>query len=205
MEAGRKLAKALVHYKGENLIVLAIPRGGVVVAFQVAQKLEAPLDLAIPRKLRAPMNPELAIGAVSQDGVVVLNEDLVKQLGIPKSFIDSEVKVELEEVKRRMSRYRPKGKPLPSLKCKIVILVDDGLATGATMRAAIKSIKKQSPQRLIVAIPVGPADTIEWLRKEVDEVVYLETPPFFNAIGEFYEDFRQTEDEEVIDLLSRSR
>jgi predicted phosphoribosyltransferase len=175
-----------------------------VVAFQVAQRLGAPLDLTIPRKLGAPANPELAIGAVSQDGNVVLNDDLVSYLRVPKSFIDSEVRAQLNEIERRMVRYRPHGKPLPNLHGKVVIVVDDGIATGATMRAALQSIKKQAPKKLIVAIPVGPADTIEWLKKEADEVVCLEIPPFFNAIGEFYEDFRQTEDAEVVELLSHA-
>ncbi|MDD1776104.1 MAG: phosphoribosyltransferase [Candidatus Methanomethylicus sp.] len=203
-EAGRRLAEALVNFKGKDTIVLAIPRGGVVVAYEIAQVLGAPLDIIIPRKIGAPMNPELAIGAVSQDGTVVLNDDYIKYLSISHRFIESEVSEQIKEIERRMRLYRPQFKPLPILEGKVVIIVDDGIATGATIKAALKSIRSQKPQELVIAIPVGPEDTINLLKREADQVICLEIPHSFNAVGDFYEDFRQTEDEEVIELLKRS-
>jgi len=205
IEAGIKLAEALKDYQNKDVIVLTIPRGGVVVAYEVAKRLNAPLDLIIPRKLGAPMNPELAIGAVSQDGTIVLNEDLVSMLEIPRDYIDAEARGQIREIERRMSKYRGEGKPLPEVMGRIVILIDDGLATGATVRAALLTLKKQKPKELIIATPVGPADTIEMLSSQADKVVCLEIPPFFNAIGEFYDDFGQVEDEEVIEILQKSR
>ena len=205
IEAGIRLAEALKDYQNKDVIVLTIPRGGVVVAYEVAKRLNAPLDLIIPRKLGAPMNPELAIGAVSQDGTIVLNEDLVSMLEIPRDYLDAEARAQIREIERRMSKYRGEGKPLPEVMGRIVILIDDGLATGATVRAALLTLKKQKPKELIIATPVGPADTIEMLSSMADKVVCLEIPPFFHAIGEFYEDFRQVEDEEVIEILQKSR
>ena len=203
VDAGKRLAEELLEYKERDVIVLAIPRGGVIVGYQVAHRLSAPLDLIIPRKIGAPMNPELAVGAVSQDGTIVLNNEFVKMLRIPESFIKEEAKRQIWEIERRMKKYRGEGKPLPMLKGKTIILVDDGIATGATMRAAVVSIKKQKPAALVVAVPVGPKDTIMTLKNEADRVVCLETPEFFHAIGQFYEDFRQISDEEVIQLMEK--
>jgi len=204
VEAGKRLAGELLDYRGKDAIVLAIPRGGVVVAHQIAQKLGIPLDLIISRKIGAPMNPELAIGAVSQDGAKVINFEVVDMLHVSESYIEEEADRQIHEIKRRMKKYKGESKPMPALKGKIVILVDDGVATGATMRAAALSIRKQEPAVLIIAIPVGPRDTIMGLRNEVDRVVCLETPWFFNAIGEFYEDFAQVSDEEVIILIEKA-
>ena len=202
-EAGRRLAEQLKEYKGKNAIVLAVPRGGVVVAYQVAKELFAPLDLIIPRKLGAPGNPELAMGAVTQDGTIVLNEDIVEQLGIPKSCIKEEAAGQIKEIERRMKAYRG-DRPFPDLANKIVIVVDDGIATGATIRAAIQSIKKRKPAFIVIAVPVAPPETVRSLEKESDRVVVLETPEWFMAIGQFYENFEQTSDEEVLELLTRS-
>jgi len=204
VEAGRKLAKELLTYRGQKIVVLAIPRGGVVVGYEVAKELNAPLDIIVPRKIGAPDNPELAIGAVTQDGTVILNPQLMQYLGVSEIYVQEEVRNQVNEIERRIKKYRGE-KAYPSLKDKIVILVDDGIATGYTMRAAIASIKKQKPSILIVAVPVGPPDTIQTLKSEADKVVCLSTPEMFQAIGQFYRNFSQTSDEEVIHLLQLSK
>ncbi len=204
-EAGQLLAKELDFLKGrKDVIILAIPRGGVVVGYEVAKALGAPLEVYITRKIGAPYNPELAIGAVSSDGGVVLDGNLIGQLGVPDSYIEAETKRQQEEIKRRMTKYRGK-RPSPELEGKTVVLVDDGVATGATTLVAIRALKKQKPAELILAVPVGPPDTIASLRKEADRVVCLATPVPFWAIGRFYIDFTQTSDEEVIALLNELR
>lgn len=203
-DAGRKLAARLAVYKGNCSFVLAIPRGGVVVAYEIAKALDAPMDLIIPRKLGAPWNPELAIGAVTQDGTVVLNDEIVQQLDVPKNFIDYEVAEQIKEIERRMKRYRGEAPP-PELAGKTVILVDDGIATGATTRAAVRSIKKGKPKRLVIAVPVAPPEAVRLLAKEADEVVVLDTPEWFMAIGQFYNNFDQTSDEEVVDLMAKAK
>lgn len=202
-EAGMRLAERLLEYRGKDVVVLAIPRGGVVVAFEVAQRLGVPLDLIIPRKLGAPFNPELAIGAVTQDGTIVLNHDIVEELGVPKTFIDLEVSEQIREIDRRMKRYRG-DRPFPDLKSKTVILIDDGIATGATVRAAVQSIMKSNPGCVVIAVPVAPPEAVKSLAKEADRVVALETPAWFAAIGQFYENFDQTSDEEVIGLIAKA-
>lgn len=203
-EAGILLAKALKEYKGQDAAVLAVPRGGVVVGYYVAKELGCPLDVIVPRKLGAPYQPELAIGAVAEDGTTVLNEDLVESLGVPRSYIERKIREEVQEIKRRVSLYRS-GRSAVPVENKLVILVDDGLATGATMRAAIRFVKNLRPRAIIVAVPVAPPETVESLKHEVDRVVCLSTPFPFYAIGQFYEDFKQVEDEEVIRLLSELR
>jgi len=203
VEAGRKLAKRLVQYKGKDAIVLAIPRGGVSVGYEVAKELGAALDVIIPHKIGAPGNPELAIGAVTQDGTLMLNSQLIEYLQVSENYIQSEAERQRKEIERRMAKYRG-NKEYPRLKGRIAILVDDGVATGATLRAAIASIRKNKPASLVLAVPVGPPDTIEALRNEVDTVVCLSTPEPFFAIGQFYRSFSQTSDEEVIRLLSRA-
>ena len=201
-EAGRLLAKALSEYKDKNPVILAIPRGGVVVAYEVAKSLNAPLDLIIPRKISAPDQPELAIGAVTEDGTTILNQDILQYLRVPDDYIKAEVKRQEEEIKRRIQKYLG-DKPRVPIKGKIVILIDDGVATGATIRAAIASIRKRKPALIVLAIPVGPIDTIEELRKDADRVICLMTPEPFFAIGQFYENFEQTSDEEVIQILNK--
>jgi putative phosphoribosyl transferase len=200
VEAGKKLAKALTDFKGKNAIVLAIPRGGVVVGFEIASELELPLDVIIPRKVGAPNNPELAIGAVAEDGTIILDNSLVAYLGVPESFIQEESARQREEIKRRLKVYRP-NEPSPNVKGLDVILVDDGIATGSTMKAALASVKNQGAKTVTVAVPVGPPSTIEELKKQADKVICLKTPEYFQAIGQFYLDFNQTSDEEVIELL----
>ncbi|MCS7135748.1 MAG: phosphoribosyltransferase [Nitrososphaerota archaeon] len=203
-EAGRLLAKALKDYKGCDVVVLAIPRGGVVVGYHVAEELDCPLDVIIPRKLGAPLQPELAIGAVAENGTSVLNEELIESMGVSRQYIERKIKEEVAEIRRRVSLYRSGRDAIP-IKDKIVILVDDGLATGATMRAAINYVKKFGPKAIVVAVPVAPPDVVKSLRREVDRVVCLSTPEPFYAIGQFYEEFEQVEDEEVIRLLSARR
>jgi len=200
VEAGKKLSKALADFKGKNAIVLAIPRGGVVVGFEIASDLELPLDVIIPRKIGAPDNPELAIGAVAEDGTIILDNSLVAYLGVPKSFIQEESARQREEIKRRIKVYRPND-PSPNVKDLDVILVDDGIATGSTMKAALASVKNQGAKTVTVAVPVGPPSTIEELKKQADKVICLKTPEYFQAIGQFYLDFNQTSDEEVTELL----
>jgi putative phosphoribosyl transferase len=200
VEAGRKLARELLDYRGKKVIVLAIPRGGVVVGYEVAKELDASLDIIVPRKIGAPDNPELAIGAVTQDGTLILNSQLTQYLGVSESYVQEEARKQVEEIERRIKEYRG-DEAYPSLKDKMVILVDDGVATGYTVRAAIASIKRQKPSILIVAVPVGPPDTIQTLKKEAEKVVCLSTPELFQAIGQFYRNFSQTSDEEVIHLL----
>ncbi|MGB9659810.1 MAG: phosphoribosyltransferase [Nitrososphaerales archaeon] len=203
-EAGKILAKALSEYKDKNTIVLAIPRGGVIVAYEVAKALNAPLDLIIPRKIGAPNQPELAIGAVTEDGTTILNQDIVQYLRVPDDYIKTEVKRQIEEIKRRIQRYLG-DKPRLSIEGKVAILIDDGVATGATTRAAIASIRKRKPALIVLAMPVGPPDTVKELREDADKVICLMTPEPFFAIGQFYENFEQTSDEEVIQILNKLR
>jgi predicted phosphoribosyltransferase len=200
-EAGKILADALSGYKDKSPIVLAIPRGGVVVACEVAKALKAPIDLIIPRKIGAPGQPELAIGAATEDGTTILNQDILRYLRVSDNYIKDETKHQVEEIKRRMERYLG-SRPRLSIEGKVVILVDDGVATGATIRAAIASIRKRNPALIVLAIPVGPLDTVEELRREADEVICLMTPEPFYAIGQFYRSFEQTSDEEVIQILN---
>lgn len=203
-DAGRKLAAALSRYAGRaGVQVLGLPRGGVPVAFEVAQALRAPLDVFIVRKLGVPTQPELAMGAVATGGVRVLNEEVVRQLDIPASVIDRVAAAEQIEIERRERRYR-EGRPAPRLEGKIVILIDDGLATGSTMRAAARAVRLQQPARTLIAVPVAARQTCELLRGDADEMVCLTTPEPFFAVGQWYGNFDQTSDEEVHDLLARA-
>jgi putative phosphoribosyl transferase len=200
-QAGRLLAEALADLRdAKDVVVLGIPRGGVVVAHEVAAALDAPLDIYITRKIGAPFNPELAIGAVASDGTLVLDDDLIARTNAPPDYVQSETERQRREIQRRMKAYRGASSAL-QLKDKSVILVDDGVATGATILASVRAIQHQEPQQLIVAIPVGPADTIHALEKEADRVVCLHTPEVFWAVGAFYEVFDQTSDGEVVRLL----
>jgi putative phosphoribosyl transferase len=200
-EAGRLLAEKLTFLRDrENLIVLGVPRGGVVVAYELARGLDAPLDVYITRKIGAPYNPELAIGAVASDGTVVLDEELVTRLGIPQDYVEAETARQKAEIERRLAEYRGERPPLLIID-RTVVLTDDGVATGATILATIRALMAQRPAQLILALPVGPPDTIARLKKEVDELICLSTPRLFWAVGAFYIDFSQTSDEEVKSLL----
>jgi putative phosphoribosyl transferase len=205
-EAGRALARRLLRFKDERAVVLALPRGGVPVGFEVAQSLDAPLDLVLVRKIGAPFQPELAIGAVvdGERPETVLNEEMVREFQIPRSYIAAQSARELEEIERRRELYLAGRAPAP-VRARTAIVVDDGIATGATMEAALHATRRADPKRLVLATPVAPSDTIERLRPQADEVVCLATPRLFDAIGAFYDDFRQLGDEEVVDLLRRAR
>lgn len=200
VDAGKKLADKLSQYRSKDVVVLAIPRGGVVVGFEVAGDLGAPLSVIIPRKIGAPGNPELAVGAVTEEGDTYIDSTIVKSLGVTQSYIDEVKQQEVEEIKRRMKTYLG-DRQRPELKGKTVILVDDGIATGATMKATIRTVRRHDPAEVIVAVPVAPPEAIESLKELVDYVVCLETPSFFYAIGQFYREFDQVGDAEVIRLL----
>jgi len=230
-DAGAQLAKILEKYKnGKDVILLALPRGGVVVADEIAKSLNLPLDIVVPRKIGAPGNPEYAIGAIiltptfsppispaakqgnphlpppispaAKQGEIegVFNEKEIEN--IDKEWLKKEIEKEKGEAKRRLKLYRGKKPPL-DLKNKIVILVDDGIATGLTLLAAIKSVKKQNPEKILVAVPVGAPDSVEIIKEKVDEIICLYTPAFFGAVGSFYEKFEQTTDEEVIEIMKK--
>jgi len=202
-EAGRVLAKQLKKYRGENPIVLGLPRGGVVVAYEIAQALDAPMDVIVARKLGAPNQPELGIGAVAPGGVILLDEHAIKMLGYTSTEINEVAERERAEMRRRLHDYRGDGEP--DVRGKTVILVDDGLATGVTALAAARAVRQMGPRKIVLAVGVCPADTAEMLRAEVDEVICAATPKPFHAVGLWFENFDQTTDEEVIDLLDRSR
>jgi predicted phosphoribosyltransferase len=203
-EAGRLLAEELAFLKGrEGLIVLAIPRGGVVVGYEVARALGAPLDVYVTRKIGAPGNPELAIGAVASDGTVVLDEEAIQRLGVSASYIEEERAYEQGEIERRLSRYRGE-RPALELGGRTVILTDDGIATGATTLAAIRALREAGLARLILAVPVAPQSTVERMREEVDQLICLHAPRLFWAVGQFYLAFDQTSDGEVVELLAQA-
>jgi predicted phosphoribosyltransferase len=203
-EAGRLLAAALEGYADRpDALVLGLPRGGVVVAAEVARGIRVPLDVWVVRKLGLPENPELAIGAIGRGGVRVLNDDVIRELGIGADVIESVAADEAVELERRERLYRG-ARPFPELAGKTAILVDDGLATGSTMRAAVLSARAMAPSRVVVAVPVGAAATCVDLGGVADEVVCLRTPDPFRAVGVWYEDFAQTTDDEVRALLNPS-
>src|SRR5881392_3284501 len=203
-EAGRQLAEKLEKYAGlDDVIVLGLPRGGVPVAYEVAKRLRAPLDVFIVRKLGVPGFEELAAGAIASGGVRVLNEDVMRAIPYADVAIQAVTAKETAELQRREQIYR-EGRPAPELRDRIVILVDDGLATGATMRAAVKALRQRGVVKIVVAVPVGPPDTCREFEDEADETVCASTPEFFQAVGQYYEDFSQTSDEEVRELLARA-
>jgi predicted phosphoribosyltransferase len=203
-DAGRALAESLQEYAGQSdVLVLALPRGGVPVAYEVARALRAPLDVFLVRKLGVPSQEELAMGAIASGGICLLNESVVRGLDIPPEQIEEAVVKEQQELKRREQLYRD-DRPAPQLRGRTVILVDDGLATGASMRAAVAALRRQGTARIVVAVPVGPPDTCEKFRAVVDDVVCASTPEPFFSVGRWYENFAQTTDEEVHDLLERA-
>lgn len=203
-DAGRQLAERLAHYAGrDDLLVMGLPRGGVPVAYEVATALDAPLDVFIVRKLGVPGHEELAMGAIASGRVVVLNEDVIQGLEISREVIDEVAAREREEMLRREQAYRD-NRPAPELRGHCVILIDDGLATGASMFSAVQSAKQQDPSRIVVAVPVAAVQTAERLDAEVDEFVAVRTPTPFYGVGQWYDDFSQTSDEEVRHLLERA-
>lgn len=205
IDAGRKLADKLTEYADRHdVLVLALPRGGVPVAYEVALKLKAPLDVFLVRKLGVPGHEELAMGAIASGGVRVLNDYVVGSLRIPESAIDAVAEKEQLELKRRENEYRD-ALPPPELAGKIVILIDDGLATGSTMKAAAIALKRQNPAKIVVAVPVSSRDTCEEFESEVDSIVCAVTPEPFYGVGMWYQDFSQTSDEEVRELLKVGR
>jgi putative phosphoribosyl transferase len=204
-EAGRILASLLMKYADrDDVLVLALPRGGVPVGFEVAQALRAPLDVFIVRKLGVPGHDELAMGAIATGDVRVLNDDVVMSLELEPEVIDAVAAREEKELARRERLYRG-ARPAPDVHGRTVILVDDGLATGSTMRAAVAALRKQRPARIVVGVPVAAPETCEEFKTEVDEVVCAATPRMFNGVGRWYEDFSQTTDEEVHELLAQAR
>ncbi len=203
-EAGKKLAKALKRYAGQNAVTLALPRGGVPVAAEVAAALHAPLGLVLVRKIGVPMRPELAMGAVvdGADPIVVRNEDVIRYAAIDEGEFNRICALELAEIERRRRRYLGDRPPI-DLRGRVTIIIDDGIATGATIRAALRATRMRAPKRLVLAVPVASTQALAEIGKEADDVVCLEEYEFLGAIGLYYSDFRQTSDEEVIEAIAR--
>ncbi len=203
-EAGRRLAEALAGYKDQRAVVLALPRGGVPVAAEVAAALDAPLDLILVRKIGLPMQPELAMGAVVDGAapLIVRNEDVILLAGVSESEFKAVCDGELAEIERRR-RYYLGNRDRIDVNGRVAIVIDDGIATGATTRAALRATRMRGPKKLVLAVPVAPTDTVAAMREEADDVVCLEDHEFFGAIGFFYADFRQISDQEVIETLAR--
>lgn len=205
-DAGARLAAALERFKNDKPVILALPRGGVPVAFEVARALAAELDLLLVRKIGAPGHRELAIGAVvdGKNPQLVLNREIIAHAPPPPGYIEAEQKRELAEIERRRQLYRG-AEPPPDLKGRTVIVIDDGIATGATMKAALRGVRQNEPRQLILAVPVAPPDTLQALATECDEIVCLSAPEWFHAVGSHYVDFAQTTDEEVVSLLAQAK
>jgi len=204
IDAGRRLAERLDHFARQpDVVVLGLPRGGIPVANEVATRLGTPLDVFLVRKLGVPGHPELAMGAIAEGGVEVLSRDLIRELGVPDALVERVAVRERQELERRDALYRG-GRHAVPVRDRTVILVDDGLATGSTMQAAILSLRQRGPKRIIVAVPVGAKETCQSLARTADEIVCVATPEPFNAVGLWYEDFSQTSDEEVRRLLGSS-
>ncbi len=203
-DAGRRLAAELTQYTGQPAVVLALPRGGVPVAAEIAAALKAPIDLVLVRKIGVPYQPELAMGAVVDGAapLTVRNEDVIRMAGVDDRTFDSVRDKELDEIKRRRARYLGQRRPA-AVKDRVAIVVDDGIATGATVRAALQAVRSLGPKKLVLAVPVAAADTIDTLAEQVDEVVCLVRDRDFDAIGAYYIDFRQVSDEEVLASLAR--
>jgi putative phosphoribosyl transferase len=201
-EAGERLAGALGSLRGQPVVVLGIPRGGVEVAAVVAEALEAPLDVVIPRKIGAPGNPELGLGAVAE-GVEVLDDHLIDLLGVREDYLRMEIAAQEEEIRRRSAAYRSDRPPV-DLTGRIAVVVDDGVATGGTAAAALRWARSRGASRVILAVPVAPSEGVRRLSEEADEVLALATPSPFYAVGQWYDDFPQVSDQEVVDMLTRS-
>jgi putative phosphoribosyl transferase len=205
-DAGRQLARALAHHQQNDPVVLALPRGGVPVGFEVAKALGAPLDVLIVRKIGAPGHPELGIGAVIDGSApqLVLNDDVIRHVRPPAAYIEEEKRRQLAEIERRRRRYLGERAAIP-VEGRTVIVVDDGIATGGTVRAALRGVAGGHPARLVLAVPVAPADSLAELARDCDDVVCLATPEPFHAVGAHYRDFTQTEDDEVVRLLAEAQ
>lgn len=201
-DAGRRLAAKLDKYRNEPVIVLALPRGGIIPGYEVATALHAPLDVIISRKIGAPGDPEFAIGAIAENGELVINEEAVSPAGMLRDYISNEAKRQMVEIQRRKDLYRG-GKPLPDLEDKVVILVDDGIATGSTLRAAVKAVKAEGAKKTVIAVPVAPPEAVDRFKKEVDEVICLYTPEDFMGVGRWYFNFDQVSDEQVREILGK--
>lgn len=200
-DAAKKLVKKLEWLKKEDPIILAIPRGGVITGNIIASELGAKLDIIVSRKIGAPNNPEFAIGAVMHDGSYFPNERNIIMLNVPQNYINQEIAVQMKEIDRRLVRFR--GSKEYNFEGRTVVLVDDGIATGATMLVAALWVKKQKPKELIIALPVGPKETINMLSKVADKIIVLHLPYLFNAVGEFYQEFNQVDDYEVQEIMSK--
>lgn len=199
--AGKQLVKELIKYqKAKDCIVIGLPRGGVVTAFEISSGLDLPLDIVCPRKIRAPFNEEFALGAVTETDIGYLDYRLIKELKVSEEYLKNEIEIRQKESQYRLKNFRKNKAPL-NLKNKTVILVDDGLATGATMLAAISDVRKKQAAKVIVAVPVSPPDSLALITTKADEVICLYSTPLFYAVGQFYEDFDQTEDSEVMEIL----
>ena len=203
-DAGRRLAARLEDYRGKDAVVLALPRGGVVVGYEIARHLSRRLDVIITRKIGAPGNPEYAIGAVAENGEVVVNQPEIQMLGISRLYLEAEIAHQKEEIERRIQLYRG-GQRLPPLKGKTAILVDDGIATGYTMLAAAKAARAEAPAEVVVAVPVAAPGSLTALKPLVSSLVYLAAPSPFWAVGVFYRNFEQISDQEVKRLLDEAR
>lgn len=203
-DAGQELAKKLKKYEKDNPIIIALPRGGVILGYEVAKTLKASLDIIVPRKIGAPSQPEYGIGAIAPEGVRILNMRAIESLEITEAEIEYLTETEAKEMNRRMQLYR-EGLEALNLEGKTVIMVDDGIATGVSTKAAVISVRKMNPKKIILAVPVCPPNTAEKFRHEVDEFLCLCEPPDFYAIGEHYDDFKQISDEEVINLIKKAK
>ncbi len=202
-DAGQQLAEKLKNYRKESPLILALPRGGVPIGYRVAQMLKAPLDVFVVRKIGAPGNPEFGVGAVAPD-VCILDEDLLRLLGLNPSDMQENILREKQELNRRLQLYRG-GKDFPNISGKTVILVDDGIATGITVRAALQAIQRLRPRKLILAVPVASSQALEMLNEQVDEIICLKTPSHFYAVGTFYLNFTQVSDTEVLSCLKQAQ
>ena len=201
-DAGKKLAVSLSSYKNsKDAIIIALPRGGIITGQEVAKELNLPFDIIIPRKIGAPHNPELAIGAIIEDEVL-LNDDLIQSMDIDKEYIEQTIEKEKRDINRKKRIWRKERPPI-QWRGKTILIIDDGVATGSTMKASVRYLKKQPIKKLVVAIPVGPAETIDELKEMADEVICLQAPEMFLAVGQFYEKFTQTDDKAIVEIMGK--